>query len=284
MTERVAPSCALLEQGFPESIVRLPSGAQVAMRSCGVAGERPALVLLHGISSGAGSWLQSALALGEQTRVVAWDAPGYGASTPLAAAAPAAADYAARLHEWLQALEIRRCVLAGQSLGALMATAYAHGLGASRVERLVLISPAAGYGSRPADSERMRRERSEALARLGIEGLAARIDQRLLSPAAGDAERAWVRWNTARMNPPGYLQALELLCGGDLAADGPLAMPVEVHCGDADVVSTPQECRALAQQIGARFELIGDAGHASPIEQPAAVARLLANALGVRAA
>ncbi|HSV51131.1 MAG TPA: alpha/beta hydrolase [Burkholderiaceae bacterium] len=278
------PSLDLLAQRFGERVVRLASGAQLAVRQCGVPGrladDLPSLVLLHGISSGAASWLQSAVLLGEQAHVIAWDAPGYGQSTPLPADAPTDADYAARLHELLQALEIRRCVLVGHSLGALMACAYARGPGAGSVARVVLISPAGGYGA-PGQAEQRARvlnERREALQAWGVNGLAERIPQRLLTPAADAAARAWVQWNAARLNPAGYLQAVELLCGSDLGASRGLAAPMEVHCGDTDVVTPPAACRAWANLLAAPFDLIDGAGHASPVEQPEAVARLITRA------
>ncbi len=273
---------ALLDSRFAQRIVTLPSGAQVAVRECGAAGGRPSAVLLHGIGSGAASWLHAALLAGEQAHVVAWDAPGYGASTPLAGDAPTDADYAARLHELLGALGIDRCVLVGHSLGALMAGAYARGPGAGRVARLVLISPAGGYGApgQEAAAARVRSERREGLRTLGVAGLAERSAERLLSPAAGAGARAWVRWISAGLRPAGYLQAVELLCASDLARSAGFGSPVEVHCGDADVVTPPAACRNWAKLFGADFHLIDGAGHASPVEQPEAVARIIARAVG----
>src|SRR5256885_12675463 len=55
--------------------------------------------MLHGISSGAASWLDVALELAPRARVLAWDAPGYGRSTPLAPDAPTGADYARVLEQ-----------------------------------------------------------------------------------------------------------------------------------------------------------------------------------------
>ncbi|UUZ69877.1 alpha/beta hydrolase [Polaromonas sp. P2-4] len=55
-------------------------------------------------------------------------------------------------------------------------------------------------------------------------------------------------------------------------------MPVEVHCGDADVVTPPAACRGWADLYAAPFDLIKGAGHASPVEQPEAVARLITRA------
>lgn len=273
------PALDLMAQHFRESVLRLPSGAQVAVRECGVRGAAPSVVLLHGISSGAASWLHAAKALAGEAHVVAWDAPGYGASSALDGAAPRDTDYAARLHELLQALEIARCVLVGHSLGALMAAAYVREHGAARVVRLVLISPAGGYGGNAEAAARVRSERGAALSAQGVAGLAERIPQRLLSAAASDAARAWVRWNTARLNPAGYLQAVELLCGSDLGASPLARLPLSVHCGDADVVTPPAVCRGWADRFGAPFALIEGAGHASPSEQPEAVAGLIRAAL-----
>ncbi len=272
------PQTALLAQAFPWQRVALPDGAQVAVHRRGDA-DAPAVVLLHGISSGAASWLHTAQRL-DGLQVIAWDAPGYGESTPLGASAPSDADYAARLQGLLQALDLRRCLLVGHSLGALMAAAHVRTDGGERVARLVLISPAGGYGQadQAATRERVCRERLAALEQYGVAGLAARIDQRLLSAQATPAQRAWVRWNTARLQPAGYRQAVALLCGSDLGAAAGAAVPIEVHCGDADVVTTPQASQAWAARLGAPYTAIAGAGHASPIEQPDAVARLIARA------
>ena len=270
-----------LQAGFPERLVQLPDGSRVAWREAGNATDEFAVVLLHGISSGAASWLDLALALGDKARVLAWDAPGYGASTPLAQPAPADADYARVLEQSLQALGVRRCLLVGHSLGALMAARLA-GTAPGLVEQLVLISPAGGYGA-PAKAEqqaKVRQGRLAALAEKGVAGLAAVIDQRLVSAEAPESVRVWVRWNTARMQPQGYAQAVELLCGSDLGqAAGKLSMPVQVWVGEHDVVTPPAACKAWSELLGADYGTLAAAGHASPVEQPVAIAQKLASLL-----
>ena len=272
----------LLQTGFPEQLVKLPQKAQVAWREAGDASSDFAVVLLHGISSGAASWLDVALQLGDKARVLAWDAPGYGVSTPLAQSAPADADYAQVLAQSLLVLGVRRCLLVGHSLGALMAARLAVTAAPGLVEQLVLISPAGGYGA-PAKAEqqaKVREGRLAALAEKGVAGLAAVIDQRLVSSEAPEAVRAWVRWNTARMQPQGYAQAVELLCGSDLAqARGRLGMPVEVWVGEHDVVTTPAACKSWSELLGAHYGTLAAAGHASPVEQPQEVAHRLASLL-----
>ncbi|HSW19893.1 MAG TPA: alpha/beta hydrolase [Ramlibacter sp.] len=275
-TASLQSQLTLLERRFPQRVVTLTCGARVAFREAGKRGA-PAVVLLHGISSGAASWLHVAEQLADRAHVIAWDAPGYGDSTPFESPAPTADDYAQRLHELLQTLEIHRCTLVGHSLGALMADAYVRGPAVGRVQRLVLISPAGGYGA-PEQSEaqaRVRSERFAALDHLGVAGIAARIDQRLLSSAADDGQRHWVRWNASRLNAHGYRQAVEMLCGSQLGS-GPLtAVPTDIYCGDADVVTPLDACRNWAARLGASCHAIAQAGHASPTEQPQAVAQLL---------
>lgn len=203
-------------------------------------------------------------------------------STPLAQSAPADADYAQALAQSLLVLGVRRCILVGHSLGALMAARLAAMAAPGLVEQLVLISPAGGYGAaaKAEQQSKVREGRLAALAEKGVAGLAAVIDQRLVSSEAPEAVRAWVRWNTARMQPQGYAQAVELLCGSDLAqARGRLGMPVEVWVGEHDVVTTPAACKSWSEMLGAHYGTLAAAGHASPVEQPMEVAHRLASLL-----
>ncbi|MBA1201435.1 alpha/beta fold hydrolase [Pseudomonas capeferrum] len=267
---------ALLAQRFAQRTLMLNDSRQ-AVREIG---SGPAIVLLHGIGSGAGSWLEVALQLGRHARVVAWDAPGYGDSTPLRPLAPQAEDYAERLLKTLDALDIHDCVLVGHSLGAITAAAFAR-LHPQRLRRLVLISPAQGYGNpaRAIQCQQVRGKRLAALDQLGIARMADQRSAAMLSAHPSAKALEWVRWNMSRLDTHGYRQAIELLCGDDLLRHAPPPVPCEVHCGEADGITTPEACLALARALGASFALIPDAGHASPIEQPHLVAGRLAFAL-----
>lgn len=276
---------ARLQAGFPLQRVAVGGGAVVDVRRAGQGG--PVLVCLHGIGSGAASWLDTALALQAEATLLAWDAPGYGGSTPLAADSPTAGDVAARLAALLDALAIERCVLVGHSLGAMTAAAAVRTGGplAGRVDRLVLISPARGYGAadRAAQGAKVRAERLQTLQALGIEGTARQRSGRLVSEHASALARRWVRWNMARLNERGYRQAVELLCGQDLLASLPPAVPVQVAVGALDVVTTPADCAVVAAACGVPLQTIADAGHASYVERPEAVAALLRDALAAAA-
>jgi len=277
-----ADTLALLNNRFGERTIQT-SGGPLCYREAGTVGDDGvAVVLLHGIGSGAGSWLKAAVRLSGTTRVIAWDAPGYGGSAPLSPSAPTAPDYAARLHELLDALGIRRCVLVGHSLGSIVAGCYAHGLGAGLVQRLVLLSPARGYGS-PEMAERqpvVRAERLRALDKLGIAEMALTRASKMLSSEPDAEALAWVRWNMERLNLDGYRQAVELLCGDDIGRYTSLAIPVEVHSGDEDGVTPPASCRNIAAMFDAPYAGIAKSGHACHIERPDAVAAILEQAWG----
>src|SRR5450830_2071911 len=279
--EALKDSLSLLEGRFTESTVDI-GNSLVSYRSCG---RGPAIVLLHGISSGAASWLQCALRLEPHAQVIAWNAPGYGRSTPLPQAQPTAGDYAERLEQFLAALGIHDCLLVGHSLGAMMAGAYL-GNGYRRASRMLLLSPAQGYGSveNRMRGQKIAQERLDVLHSIGVAGMAERSPARMLSAQASDAQRAWVRWNIQWLNPQGYTQAVHLFCGddlrryvnidgvgGDLAHAKPDALAA-VYCGADDVVTTPADSRALAEDLQIPFRLIDRAGHACYIEQAGAVA------------
>jgi pimeloyl-ACP methyl ester carboxylesterase len=264
---------ALLEGRFAQRSVALPGG-QISYRSCG---SGPVVVLLHGISSGAASWLRCALELASCARVIAWNAPGYGHSTPLPMSVPKASDYALRLQQMLQALEVEQCVLVGHSLGALMAAAYL-ACGDGRARSTLLAAPALGYGApgKQQRAQQVRDERLGALRRLGITGLAQQ-PTRLLSDHADAEQHAWVRWNMQWLDAAGYTQAVQLLCGDDieLYLNAAPRRGLSVACGAEDIVTTPQASEALARQFGLFFHQVDAAGHASYIEQPSQFAALV---------
>ncbi|MGY6119573.1 alpha/beta fold hydrolase [Paraburkholderia strydomiana] len=227
------------------------------------------VVLLHGIGSGAASWSKQLESVGQARRIVAWDAPGYGESTPVKPCSPVASDYADVLLSWLESLEIERCVLVGHSLGAIIAGGFALAH-ASRLAGLLLLSPARGYGN-ASDAVRdgKRDSRLEMLRTLGPEGLARKRSSNMLSPTANDEARLFVQWNMSRVIPKGYEQATHLLANADLVVDisryhGRIAVAV----GADDTITPPAACEPIARAAGVALQIVPQAGHAGYIEFP----------------
>lgn len=262
-----------------ERLAVLPPAEAAGIRYLQVAGDALdglPLVLLHGIGSGAASWLPLILAVGSSRRMLAWNQPGYAGSGALSRTRVKATDYAKVLICWLDAIGIDRCQLVGHSLGALIAAAAA-ARHPQRFSSLLLISPAQGYARLPAE-ERQRRlfERMERMRRQGPAAMAAERAPQLLSAQASEEARAWVEWNMARLDPAGYAQALQVLGQGDIVADLKFWQgPMHIAVGTEDRITPLAGCAELADALGCALSLIPGAGHASPVEAPAVCAGLV---------
>lgn len=247
---------------------------RISYRRAGSAGA--ALVLLHGIGSGAASWLRQLQTLGPTHTVLAWNAPGYGDSSPLPMAIPTASDYAARILAWLDALQLERVTLVGHSLGALMAGAASR-IGPQRVERLILLAPAGGYGKAAAAvRESKLRDRLANLHALRPAGMAEKRAAAMLAPTAAPALVQFVKNVMAQIDPAGYTQACQMLMQGDLASDLAAAQcPVLVASGNADMVTPPAACANLAAAAGTTLIDLGPVGHLCTLEAAVAVNALI---------
>jgi pimeloyl-ACP methyl ester carboxylesterase len=255
---------------FPLQTLQL-GGRRLAYRD---AGEGPVLLLLHGISSGSGSWVSQLEDLSDRFRVIAWDAPGYGGSDALDTATPTALDYAATLLELVQALALERPLLVGHSLGALQAAAFASAHG-ERLAGLVLADPAQGYGQADATTQQdVFRKRPAMLEALGPEGLARERAPALLAPGASADKVALVADGMRRLNMAGFSAASWLLAHDDIGRYLPdYPGSLWVLCGEEDSITPPESARALAQRCGAaRYVALPGAGHASYIDVPGAFA------------
>ena len=242
------------------------------------------LVLLHGVGSAARSWTHQVDALSNRSRVIAWDAPGYGTSTALAPDEPSAGDYAASLQEFLAALRVDHFHLVGHSLGCIMAARYAK-QHPGRILSLTLASVATGHAHLPAaERERLRAGRLDDLAALGARGMAEKRGPRLLGPnAAPQSVRAVVE-TMALIRPDGYTQAVRMLSNADTRADVRALAPdmrVQFIYGDADVITTPEQNESVhRERPGAPVHVLPGAGHACYIEQPEAFNELVARWVG----
>lgn len=264
-------------EAFPLQRTATRDGA-IAWRSAGD-GARVSHVLLHGIGSSSSNWVRQLQAATHTpgARVLAWEAPGYGESTPLSPEAPSTAAYAERLWAWLDALGVHHpIVLVGHSLGALMAGAATR-LQPERVSRLVLLSPARGYGAAsPEEREAKLRPRLDNLARLGPAGVAAARSAAMLSPDATAEQVDFMRESMAQIIPAGYTQAARMLSNGDLCAElEPVRCPVAVASGSLDTITTPAACQTVAAAAGVPWQDVGPVGHACPLQAHTAVNALL---------
>ena len=258
----------------------------VQFRQAGHATAARTWVLLHGIGSGSASWLaQLEAASSHQALVLAWEAPGYGSSHPVKPEQPMAVDYARHVWAWLDQLHITHPItLVGHSLGAMMAASAAT-LQPTRVEQLVLLSPAQGYGASSAEVRQQKRDdRLNNLKTLGPAGMAAKRGRAMLSPHASQAQVAFIQEVMAQVHVSGYTQATHLLAQGDLLSDlKQWTGPLTVASGRADTITPMANCQALAQACHVPWHDLGDVGHACALEAASAVNALLQRGIATKA-
>ena len=234
-------------------------------------GAGQALVLLHGIGSQSVSWLNQLETL-RGYRLIAWDAPGYGGSEFLKNEKPLPSDYAEALHAFLDRLLLKDVVIVGNSLGCLMAGAYA-AAHPERVRSMILLDPASGN----AGDESKQRERLRQFEELGPGGLAEKRSPTLVGKNAPREAIELMAWTQRRIRPPGYRQAVHCLTHGNLADDARrFPKKVLVACGSEDTVTPPAGCRAVAGAYPrGEFRLLDGLGHVPHIEAPETVNALI---------
>ncbi|HET8881656.1 MAG TPA: alpha/beta fold hydrolase [Solimonas sp.] len=125
-------------------------------------GQGEPLVMVHGFGADKDNWAQIAPFLRSTGRLIAPDLPGYGDSSK-----PLDADYsivaqAERLGQFLDALQLPRAHLAGNSMGGAIVLAFAK-LHPERVQSLWLLDPAGVGSAKESEMFRAYREHGQML-------------------------------------------------------------------------------------------------------------------------
>lgn len=247
------------------------------------AGTGKTLVLLHGISSGSGSWVKQLQDLSHHFHIIAWDAPGYGQSDCLAAQ-PNAEDYAKRLKGMLDALGLNlgsgqgqeQIILVGHSLGAMQAAAF-NALYPNTVSALVLANAAQGYKGSDAQKQKdVFEKRPKMLQALGASGMAQSRGPHLVANASKEALEM-IDAVMQNIHLQGFTDASYLLAYDSIQSYlQPEQQHVHVIKGMADGITPPQDIQALADQfkLTSCYE-IAAAGHLSYLDQAAQFNQIL---------
>jgi pimeloyl-ACP methyl ester carboxylesterase len=227
------------------------------------------IVLLHAFPLDGSMWDAERTELAKTGRVIVPDLRGFGRSAH--ATPPTSLDeHADDIARILDDLGIARATVAGLSMGGYIAFALVR-RHPQRLSRLIL----ADTRSVP-DSDEGRRGRDDNIAlvaREGVPPLVERLLPKLLSAGASPEVVARVRSLGGRQTKEGITAALTALRDRPDATPllAKIAVPTVVVVGDADVISPPEEARAIAAAIpGADLAVINGAGHLSNLEAPAA--------------
>ena len=237
------------------------------------------VLFLHGFTHTGASWDQVVGILPAGTRALAPDIRGHGTASDLR---PVDLEH---VIADLEAIAPERCALVGYSMGGRIALHVALSPGLrERISRLILIGASPGIADRVqraerrADDERLAAE----LERETIEQFAQRWAKTPVLAGQPAEVLAAVHADRLRSTAPGLAGALRGLGTGALASLwerlGEVDLPTALVVGERD-----HKFRAIAERMSARIDgaataLIPDAGHAAHLENPAAVAALIAPA------
>lgn len=119
-------------------------GTRSARLSIVEAGDGPPVLAIHGLGATKGSFLQTVSALSQRFRVIGFDLPGFGDSDKPIGGSYDARFFARASIDLLDALELDRVYLIGNSLGGRVALEVAL-LQPDRVERLALLAPSLAW-------------------------------------------------------------------------------------------------------------------------------------------
>jgi pimeloyl-ACP methyl ester carboxylesterase len=269
----------------PESFLTI-DGQRVHV---GVAGEGPALLLLHGFMASFYSFRRIVPELSRHFRVISIDLNGFGLTErPASPEAYRISDQADLVARVLAEIDAGPATVLGHSYGAAVAsvTALRH---PEAVRGLVLVSPASRFNKLPwylrirpgkevlyflcrrlvSHPERYRRISERAFH---VEG----------SHTVEDSEtyRGHLLVDGLRSTFFGYMEVL----GGMGFASIPfqeIGQPALVLAGDRDIIIPLEQCREVAELLpSASLEIFEECGHSAPEERPdeviAAVRRFFA--------
>lgn len=233
------------------------------------AGQGPPLVLAHGAVCDGRVWQMQLEDLAEDFTVVAWDAPGCGASddAPESFRLP---DYADALAGFVTEVGIDGPHLLGHSFGAALVLEL-HRRHPAVAASLILAGGYAGWaGSLPADEVEGRLAFAlEVTARLpgGFEPASM---PGLFSEHMSPRAVALLATVMSAIRPAATRAMAHALAEADLRDGlGGIVVPVLVLNGDADERSTPAVAAALHAAIpGSRLVMLDGLGHEAYLEAP----------------
>jgi pimeloyl-ACP methyl ester carboxylesterase len=234
-------------------------------------GQGPPLLLLHGGASDAREWHLQVPALAARSTVVAWDAPGCGASSdpPASFRLP---EYADTLAAFIEALGLGRPDVLGLSWGSALALELV-GRRPDLVRSLVLTAAYAGWkGSLPPG------EVGSRLASIlhDLEGppdaYARAFVPTLFTPRAPTELVEETVAMVAELHPEGARTMARAMAEADLRDVLPLIrVPVLLLYGERDVRSPRAVAEGMARSIpGATLRFLPGAGHQANLETPSA--------------
>lgn len=239
-----------------------------------------AIIFLHGIGGNAGNWSKQLREFGRRFKVAALDMRGYGDST-FGFAPTMIDDYCQDILAAANALDARKIILVGLSMGSWIATSFA-----MRHRNMLAGLVLAGGCTGMSEAEEDEREAFRVSRVIPMQegktpaDFAESIVNVIAGPSASETTRTELRQSMAAISSEAYVDALNCFCNPIEKFDlSKLDLPVLLMTGQHDRLAPPEEIRALSFRIfdtlgqsgrvpDVRFEVLTDAGHVCNLEQP----------------
>jgi pimeloyl-ACP methyl ester carboxylesterase len=227
--------------------------------------------MLHGLGSSSAGYRAQFAGLSREFHVIAWNAPGFGGSSPIAGHNASIDDYAEALEAFLRALRVRQLsVLVGSSWGSVVALAFARRYPAL-VSSLVLSAPNTAKGRLVGEALDAELDSRLRTADTSIPVSRAAIADILLTPHTPTVVRQQVERLRDAMTTVGWRQAIRSLFTvytPDIISE--IRCPIAILSGTLDQVAPHRDHaeRLLAAAPWATSHSFEDCGHILKLEAP----------------
>jgi pimeloyl-ACP methyl ester carboxylesterase len=277
MAELSPLDAELLAQDVPElaqvavaSPIYPGQRGQVEYRAAGEA-SNPAVLMLHGLGSSSAGYRAQFAALSRDFHVIAWNAPGFGGSSPIPGRNAGIDDYADALEAFLRALRVERVsALVGSSWGSVVALACARRYPAL-VGSLVLSAPNVAKGRVVGEARDAELDAWLRTADTSIPVSRAAVADRLLTANTPPLVRQQVERLRDAMTTDGWRQAIRSLFTvytPDIISE--VRCPIAILSGTRDQVAPHRDHaeRLLAAAPRATSHSFENCGHMLKLEAP----------------
>jgi pimeloyl-ACP methyl ester carboxylesterase len=256
-------------------------GQVVHLRDEGPRHDPVPIVLLHGTAASLHTWGGWAAALQRQRRVITFDLPGFGLTGPYAGQYTrddyGTAQYVRFVIDVLDALQLRRVVIGGNSLGGDIAWRVA-AAAPQRVERLILVDAAGPAFTPQSVPLALRIARLPLLSWVGQQVLPRALVAQGLVSVYGHPERVTAevvdRYFELALRE-GNRRALALRMQQQVRGEGAeaiatLKLPTLILWGGRDRLIPPATANEFKARIaGSQLVVFDDLGHVPHEEDPA---------------
>ena len=246
------------------------NGVTIHYQVIGAAG-KPLIVFANALGTDFRIWRDVIVRLVGDYAVLCYDMRGHGLSST-GSVPHSIEQHANDLAALMDHLQQGPALICGLSIGGMVAQM----LWAQRpdlVEALILCDTAHKVGTADSWDARIR-----AVEQGGVEAVADAVMQRWFAPAFRETvECDGYRTMLARQSPDGYAASCAALRDADLTGIATrIDVPAIVVVGEHDGSTPPALCADFARLIpNARFELVRNAGHIVPVEQPLMLSEII---------